>query len=184
MGGLSTSKGKLSFNLTYDIPFKFMFAQQGETESLPGSILNYVLELKGEHQIVELIYNNIEIPENHVRGRRLILDLKVTDQMGKTYNIELQRENNASIIKRALYQYCRITSEQLIKNDSFDKVSPVYIVLLCNYHTYPDQEAIRVFKLAPFELDKVQTQQTLPYLQSHFGQPKSKQLSLFKTSSS
>ena len=168
MDRLYTSKGDLSFNLTYDIPFKFMFAKQGKTEGLLARFLNHVLELKGEQKIIDLIYNNIEIPESHARGRRLILDLKVTDQAGHTYNIELQRENSASIIKRALYQYSRITSEQLIKNDNFDKISPVYVILLCKYHTYPDREAIRVFKLAPFNLNKVQSQQTLPYLHSHF----------------
>ncbi len=161
-------KGELRFNLTYDIPFKFMFAQKGETEDLLARFLNYILELKGEQKIIKLTYNNIEIPENHARGRRLILDLKVTDQQNNTYNIELQREDRASILSRALYQYSRITGDQLVKNDNFDKIKPVYIVLLCKYNTYPDQEALRVFKLAPFKLSSINGQKTLPYEQGHF----------------
>ena len=81
-----SEKGELRFNLTYDIPFKFMFAQKGETEDLLARFLNYVLDLKGADRIIELVYNNIELPESHIGGRRLVLDLKVTDQRGKTYN--------------------------------------------------------------------------------------------------
>ena len=98
----------------------------------------------------------------------MILDLKVTDQGGVTYNIELQREDRASILSRALFQYSRITGEQLHKNDGFDDITPVVIVLLCKYSTYPDHEAIRVFQLAPFKLTEARGQQTLPYLQAHF----------------
>jgi len=145
-----------------------MFAQQGKTESLLARFLNYVLALKGEQEIINLEYQNVEIPPISMEGRRLILDLKVTDQGGKTYNIELQREDRASIISRALFQYSRITSEQLEKNQGFDSLKPVVVVLLCNYPTYPDADPIRLFKLMPVSLNKADGQQTLPYLTTHF----------------
>ena len=79
MAKFYTDQKPLSFNLTYDVPFKFMFAQQGETESLLARFLNYVLALKGEQEIIKLEYQNVEIPPISMEGRRLILDLKVTD---------------------------------------------------------------------------------------------------------
>ena len=168
MAKFYTDRKPLSFNLTYDVPFKFMFAQQGETESLLARFLNYILALKGEQEIIKLEYQNVEIPSISMEGRRLILDLKVTDQGGKTYNIELQREDRASIISRALFQYSRITGEQLEKNQGFDSIKPVVIVLLCNYPTYPDVDPIRLFKLMPVSLNKADGQETLPYLPAHF----------------
>ena len=163
---------ELKINLTYDVPFKFMFAQQGETENLLAEFLNHVLALNNERRIIELHYQSIEVPPPFIEGRRLILDLKVTDQRGITYNVEIQRENTAAIVNRALYQYSRITGEQLRESESFDRLTSVVIILLCNYSTFPDQEAIRLFKLAPFTLNQAHSQQTLPYKTAHFDPQK------------
>ena len=160
--------GELVIQLTYDVPFKFVFAQQGASEELLANFINEVLELSGERRIVELTYLNVEVPPNALAGRRLVLDLRVTDQRGVTYNIELQREDKASIIKRALFQQSRITGEQLGEGQRFNDLTPVVIILLCNYSTFPDDLALRVFRLAPFKLDEVDGFTSLPHRRAHF----------------
>ena len=116
---------------THDTPFKFLFAHPQESEELLANLLNYTLKLKGDRAIVSLTYNNVEYSPERPQGRKLILDLLVTDQGGVTYNIEIQREDTASIISRALFQRSRSTGAQLSESESLDKLRAVVIVLFC-----------------------------------------------------
>ena len=158
----------LVVNLTYDVPFQYLFAQEGVSEDLLAAFLNDLLDLKDEKRITQLEYRNVEVPPVISAGRRLILDLRVTDQRGVTYNIELQREDQASIIKRALFQQSRITGEQLGEGQKFNDLTSVVIILLCNYSTFPDGLALRVFRLAPFKLDEMDGMSPLPHRRAHF----------------
>ena len=159
---------ELVIQLTYDVPFKFVFAQQDASEELLANFINEVLELSGERRIVELTYLNVEVPPNALAGRRLVLDLRVTDQRGVTYNVELQRESTASIFKRALFQQSRITGEQLSVKQSFNKLTPVVVILLCTYSIYPDDYAVRVLRLTPYKTSEAQGLAPLPHRLSHF----------------
>ena len=153
---------------THDTPFKYMFAQEGESEELLAVFLNHLLTLQDELKIQSLTYHNVEVISLHPSGRRLILDLRVTDQRGVTYNVEIQREDTASIISRALFQQSRITGDQLSLSERFDELTPVVVVLLCRYSTFPDTEVIRLFQLAPFSLDQSAGLQALPHRIAHF----------------
>jgi hypothetical protein len=153
---------------THDLPFKYVFAQAGETEELLAAFLNQLLLLRGEREIKELTYRNVENTPSDPRGRKLILDVRVVDQRGVTYNIEVQRENQGSIISRALFQQSRISNEQLQAGSRFDELQPVVIILLCNYSIFPDTELIRLFRFAPFSLSGAQERHTLPYRSAHF----------------
>jgi hypothetical protein len=153
---------------THDTPFKFLFAQQNESEELLAGLLNYTLKLKGDRRIVKLDYQNVEMSPMRPKGRKLIVDLLVTDQGDVTYNIEIQREDTSAIINRALFQQSRITGAQLSSRDVFDELTPVVIVLLCRYSTFPDREVVRLFQLAPFALDEVRGRETLPCRSEHF----------------
>ena len=153
---------------THDLPFKYVFAQPGETEELLAAFLNHLLILEGERRIVELEYRNVELTPYQPHGRRLILDLRVTDQRGVTYNVEVQRENQDPILSRALFQYSKITGDQLSARESFGELSAVVVVLLCNYSTFPDTEAIRVIRLTPFTLGDHEAQTPLPHRLAHF----------------
>ena len=80
----------------------------------------------------------------------------------------MQRENQGSIISRALFQQSRISNEQLQAGSKFDDLRPVVIILLCDYSIFPDSELIRLFKFAPFRLDGAHERHTLPYRAAHF----------------
>ena len=69
---------------THDTPFKFLFGQEGESEPLLMSLLNELLDLQGEERIIELKYTHTEVTPSVLDGRRFLLDLRVTDQSGKT----------------------------------------------------------------------------------------------------
>ena len=160
--------GEFIIHLTYDVPFKFVFAQPNASEELLANFINEILELSGDQRIAELTYLNVEVPPSALAGRRLGLDLRVTDQRGVTYNVELQRENTASILKRALFQQSRITGEQLSVRQSFNKLTPVVVILLCDYSIYPDRDPVRVFRLTPYKPRDVKGLNPLPHRLEHF----------------
>jgi len=67
---------------THDTPFKYMFAQEGESEELLAVFLNHLLTLQDELKIQSLTYHNVEVTSTRSDGRRLILDLRVTANAG------------------------------------------------------------------------------------------------------
>ena len=165
---------------THDTPFKFLFAQPNESEELLIGLLNYTLKLKGERRIVSLTYQNVELSPLRHAGRKLILDLLVTDQGNITYNIEIQRENTASIIHRALFQQGRVVGAQLNTRETFDDLNPIVIVLFCRYSIFPDPEVVRLFQLVPFQLDEARGRQTLPCRIEHFDPENTQRYHQFK----
>ena len=54
----------LKISPTHDLPFKYIFAQVGETEELLAAFLNHLLLLQGERQIKELTYQNVGEPSS------------------------------------------------------------------------------------------------------------------------
>ena len=61
---------------THDTPFKYMFAQEGESEELLAVFLNHLLTLQDELKIQSLPYHNVEVTSTRSGGCRLILDLR------------------------------------------------------------------------------------------------------------
>ena len=158
----------LTVEVTYDTPFKYIFAVPNETEEILTQLLNDLLCLEGPKKIIELSYENVELISDDREGRCLILDLKVKDQADRVYNIEVQRRDSDPIITRAIYQSSRLTGEQLDHGQKFRALKPVVCVLLCNYSTFPDSKALRVFKLVPFDLKDQDQRQVLPFKSKDF----------------
>ena len=158
----------LTIDATYDSTFKHVFAVPGETEGILTDLLNKLLLLEGDRTITELHYEQVNMDVDRYQQRGLSLDLRVTDKRGITYNIEVQRQDLDPILSRAIYQYSRLVSDQLKTGTLFADVQPVVIVLLCRYSTFPDDQALRVFRLAPFALQDTDQLSPLPHQLTHF----------------
>jgi predicted transposase/invertase (TIGR01784 family) len=135
---------------TVDVVFKYIFGEPGASEGILMNLLNDLLFLQGDRRISDLTYVETQHPPALYRQRGLILDLRVKDERGITYNIEIQRQHTDPILHRAIYHASRIFARQLNTSDRFSAVSPVVILLLCNYRTYPDPHPVRLFKLTPY----------------------------------
>ena len=46
---------------------------------------------------------------------------------------------------------------------SFNKLTPVVVILLCNYSIYPDDYAVRVLRLTPYKTSEAESLIPLPH---------------------
>ena len=86
------------FGLTNDFLFKAVFGQEGN-KKLTICLLNALLQLEGLKQIKEIeILNPFNI-QNYKEDKLSILDTKVKDATGNSYNIEMQvRNEDANVL--------------------------------------------------------------------------------------
>ena len=77
----------LSYDPTSDLLFKYLF----EVKQTLIPFLNWILHLAPNHQIVDLTYLGQEENRSNPIHRGVIFDLRVLDQQGVTYNVEIQK---------------------------------------------------------------------------------------------
>ena len=138
---------------TYDSSFKYVFATEGESEPILASLLNDVLHLDRDKAIKTLIYKNVEQVIDRDGGRGLILDLLVTDQHGRSYNVEIQRSDTSPVITRGVYHGAKKLAGQLGESEGYDKLRPVIVVFICNYSTFPDDSSVRNLGMSAYAVD-------------------------------
>ena len=138
----------LSYDPTSDLLFKYLF----EVKQTLIPFLNWILHLAPNHQIVDLTYLGQEENRSNPIHRGVIFDLRVLDQQGVTYNVEIQKADEPAFLLRGLYYATRLMSKQLQKGDSFFKLQPTSVVLLTLFDLYPDELGTRVFWMTPYEV--------------------------------
>jgi len=114
-----------------DFGFKHIF---GDKELLID-FLNAVLKIKGD--IIDLHYDNPEIPGSSEKDRTTIFDLYCTTGSGESIIIEMQNQSHTYFIDRIIYYTSRLIQEQG-ENKKGDEtwnfeLNPVYSVNIVNF---------------------------------------------------
>lgn len=116
-----------------DIVFKRIF---GEHPKLLISFLNAVLPLPEQQQIKSLSYLSPEQVPTLPIFKSTIVDVKCTDQEGRTFIVEMQIQWLSDFMKRMLYNTTSAYARQLHKGEKFNELSPVYgLALLADTFT-------------------------------------------------
>ena len=89
-----------------DLAFKKIFGSE-QSHDILLSFLNALLDLTGPHQLTDVtILDPYQAPR--IEGlKNSYLDVKVLDETGKSYIIEMQVLNVESFEKRILYNACK-----------------------------------------------------------------------------
>lgn len=118
-----------------DIAFRKIFGNENRKETLI-SFLNAVLAFKDEQLIVEVtILNPYQLPKLK-GGKVTIIDVKATDQKGRTYIIEMQVGNIDGFEKRVLFYSSKSYSDQIKRADFYRKLKPVIFIGILDFtHT-------------------------------------------------
>ena len=115
-----------------DFAFKRIFGNEQHKEVLI-SFLNSVLDLNGEHQVVEVqLADPYQVPRLK-QFKETILDIKATCQSGRQFIAEMQVEYQHYFHKRALYYSSKAYSEQLQSGMNFAELKPVYFIGVLNF---------------------------------------------------
>ena len=118
-----------------DIAFRKIFGNENRKESLI-SFLNAVLDFHGDQRITQVtILNPYQLPKLK-GGKVTIIDVKATDQAGRTYIIEMQVGDLDGFEKRVLYYSSKSYSDQIKRSDFYRKLRPVIFIGVLDFeHT-------------------------------------------------
>ncbi len=112
-----------------DLTFKKVF---GEHENLVISLLNALLPLPKDMKITSVKYLSGENHSGNTDKKYSIVDVKCTDNYGRTFVVEMQNYWTSAFFSRALYNAVHTYSNQLKKGESFDQLREVYALSLVN----------------------------------------------------
>lgn len=112
-----------------DLTFKKVF---GEHKDLMISFLNALLPLDEDGQIEGIEYLPFElVPENPLM-KDTIVDVRCTDQLGRSFIVEMQMIWTPEFMKRVLFNATKSYSRQLDKGGHYSDLQPVYSLNLVN----------------------------------------------------
>lgn len=109
---------------TNDVAFKKLFRDKTRLIDL----LNNLLKLPAGSKIIELDYIPTEQMPLHVDGRRSLFDLKVQDETGRWYIVEMQRKMEKGYLNRAQYYGCYTYINQLEEGIRHKDLLPVVVI--------------------------------------------------------
>jgi predicted transposase/invertase (TIGR01784 family) len=119
-----------------DFVFKRIFGSEVH-KPLLIELLNALLELEGDHRIVDLEYLS---PEQHVPVEELklsLVDVKCLDQRGRHYVVEMQVLNVEGFEKRVVYNTSKAYVTQLRTGEDYPGLNDVVGVTICDFLLWP-----------------------------------------------
>lgn len=130
-----------------DFAFKKIFGSENSTDILL-SFLNALLGLKAPYRIREVtILDPYLAPK--IRGMKdTYLDVRVKDESGKNYIIEMQVLNVAGFEKRVLYNACKAYAGQINRGEDYQLLTDVIAITITDFVMFPEADAVlNKFKL-------------------------------------
>jgi predicted transposase/invertase (TIGR01784 family) len=118
-----------------DIAFRKIFGNENRKETLI-SFLNAVLDFHDDQRIKQVsILNPYQLPKLK-GGKVTIIDVKATDQLGRTYIVEMQVGDLDGFEKRVLFYSSKSYSDQIKRADFYRKLRPVIFIGILDFeHT-------------------------------------------------
>lgn len=118
-----------------DIAFRKIFGNENRKEALI-SFLNAILDFHGNQRITAVnILNPYQLPKLK-GGKVTIIDVKATDQAGRTYIVEMQVGDLDGFEKRVLFYSSKSYSDQIKRADFYRKLRPVIFIGILDFkHT-------------------------------------------------
>ena len=154
-----------------DFVFKRIFGAE-ERKPLLIALLNHLLELEGEHLILDVQHLSLE---QHVAVPELklsIVDVKCTDASGRRFVVEMQVLKVEGFEKRVVYNTSKAYVMQLRDADEYPALCNVVGVTICNFKLWPEKDKAGRFQVPMLSRWKMQEQHTgaagLPQVQYAF----------------
>ncbi len=140
-----------------DFVFKRIFGAEAHKDLLIA-LLNNLLELEGEHRILEVQHLSLE---QHVAVPELklsIVDVKCTDASGHRFVVEMQVLKVEGFEKRVVYNASKAYVMQLRSADEYPALCNVVGVTICNFNLWPDKDAAGRLKVPMLSRWRMQEQ--------------------------
>ena len=121
---------------TSDVVFQYLFSSQGAEEGLIGFI-NAVNLSAGRPLITEAVIKNPFNLADFYGDKKTVVDVKVCDENGSFYDIEMQLVPGKSFENRVLYYWSQIYSSQICEGELYLELRPVVSIILTRFALFP-----------------------------------------------
>jgi predicted transposase/invertase (TIGR01784 family) len=115
-----------------DVTFRKIFGNEQKTAPLI-SFLNAVLELEGDHQVVNVSLANPYLFPRISGEKGPILDVRATDQSGRKFVVEMQVAEKKGFDKRVQYYLARDYSIQINRGEDYPLLHPAYFIGILDF---------------------------------------------------
>ncbi|MDR1486261.1 MAG: Rpn family recombination-promoting nuclease/putative transposase [Planctomycetaceae bacterium] len=125
------------------------FLSAPKNESLLCSIINAVLKDKSNLEPIEkaTVLNPFNITD-FVDYKHVFLDVRVRDQLGREFNIEIQTYNHLAFRERILFGWSRSYSSKLTTGEDYWELDPVITIAITEFAVLPKSKKLHlVFRL-------------------------------------
>jgi len=108
-----------------------------KNESILRSLLSGVMTDIGQPPVAkEEVLNPFNIQEYAI-DKQIILDVRVEDEAGAFYNVEVQKESEPDFKERMLFGWAETYGSQLLRGKGYDNLCPVRSIIITEFPIFP-----------------------------------------------
>lgn len=115
----------------YDRMFTAIFGDPGNI-GITRAFLKALLDIPGE-DFRDLKVINPALPPLFNRGKKGIVDIRLTAKSGRIIHIEMQVKKSADLNSRVLFYAARLLGDQLKEGDDYRKMRQVISIVICDH---------------------------------------------------
>lgn len=122
-----------------------------KNEPILRGIINAVLTNSGHVPIkTATVLNPFNVKEFAV-DKRIVLDVRVKDELDRVFNIEIQTTPHAAFVERIMFGWADTFSAQLHAGNEYRKLKPVYCIVITEFEIFGDVDGVHMV----FDLETV-----------------------------
>ena len=126
---------------TSDVFARYLFSFPTNI-ALTKSFINAVLEDAGKPQIASLQIISPFNLRKSVQDKESVVDVKVSEQDGKSYDIEIQTTTTETLWNRITYYNNSMFNDQLGDSEDYNKLKPSVVIAVLEKHIYNRLEKV------------------------------------------
>lgn len=127
-------------DLKVDYAFKQLFGNE-QNKNITVVFLNAILAKTGRNTVKEILFVNQEIGGKHLDDKQSRLDIVVRTQEGDLINVEMQLSNQNDMMKRTLFYWSRLFTDQLQKGKGYHTLLPTITINICDFTLFTDTKS-------------------------------------------
>jgi predicted transposase/invertase (TIGR01784 family) len=119
-----------------------------KNEPILRSLLNGVMTDIGQSPVVKATVLNPFNIQEYAIDKRIVLDVRVEDEAGTLYNVEVQRETDTDFLERMLLGWAETYGSQLLWGDPYAELCPVRSIIITEFPLFPQLKRLHaVFEI-------------------------------------
>ena len=117
-----------------DPKMDFVFKNIFGSEKHPNILISFLnATLKPKDLITEVEIKNTDLNKGYIEDKFSRLDVKATTSNNEIINIEIQLKNEYNMIKRSLYYWSKLYSEQLNEGEDYSLLKRTICINILNF---------------------------------------------------